>query len=101
MIFFFENFILYDLLPHSAVSAEQRKITSTSLFLVGEIGVNDYLIAALGRNRTVGEVNAFVRRIVAAVRSVVTVSSHAAHSLMSARCSSSKLKRPCIHPNRT
>ena len=56
-------------------SAEQRKITSTSLFLVGEIGVNDYLVAALGRNRTVGEVNTFVPRVVAAVRSVVTVSS--------------------------
>ncbi|TKV93848.1 hypothetical protein SEVIR_9G256100v4 [Setaria viridis] len=51
---------------------EQRKITSTSLFLVGEIGVNDYFIAALGRNRTVGEVKAFVPRIVAAIRSVVT-----------------------------
>ncbi|CAN6299536.1 unnamed protein product [Urochloa humidicola] len=51
---------------------EQRKIMSTSLFLVGEIGVNDYFIAALGRNRTAGDVKAFVTRIVAAVRSVVT-----------------------------
>ncbi|OEL17119.1 GDSL esterase/lipase, partial [Dichanthelium oligosanthes] len=51
---------------------EQRKIMSTSLFLVGEVGVNDYFIAALGRNRTVGEVKTFVPRVVAAVRSVVT-----------------------------
>ncbi|CAN6324065.1 unnamed protein product [Urochloa humidicola] len=51
---------------------EQRKIMSTSLFLVGEIGVNDYFVAALGRNRTAGDVNSFVPRIVAAVRSVVT-----------------------------
>ncbi|CAL4916516.1 unnamed protein product [Urochloa decumbens] len=51
---------------------EQRRITSTSLFLVGEIGVNDYFVAALGRNRTAGDVKSFVPRIVAAVRSVVT-----------------------------
>ncbi|CAN6293680.1 unnamed protein product [Urochloa humidicola] len=51
---------------------EQRKIASTSLFLVGEIGVNDYFIAALGQNRTVGDVKAFAKRIVAAVRSVIT-----------------------------
>jgi phospholipase/lecithinase/hemolysin len=51
---------------------EQRKITSTSLFLVGEIGVNDYFVSALGRNRTVGEVKTFVPRVVAAVGSVIT-----------------------------
>ena len=67
-----------------ARSAEQRKITSTSLFLVGEIGVNDYFVSALGRNRTVGEVNTFVPRVVAAVRSVVTVSSMARRVLCSA-----------------
>nr|CAB3494816.1 unnamed protein product [Digitaria exilis] len=51
---------------------EQRKIMSTSLFLVGEIGVNDYFIAALGRNRTAGDVKTFVPRVLAAVRSVIT-----------------------------
>ncbi|XP_062200489.1 GDSL esterase/lipase At1g28600-like [Phragmites australis] len=50
---------------------EQRKVTATSLFLVGEIGVNDYLIALVG-NRTVGEVKTFVPHIVGAIRSVVT-----------------------------
>nr|CAB3499730.1 unnamed protein product [Digitaria exilis] len=50
----------------------ERKIMSTSLFLVGEIGVNDYFIAALGRNRTAGDVKTFVPRVLAAVRLVIT-----------------------------
>jgi hypothetical protein len=45
-----------------------------SLFLVGEIGVNDYLVA-LGNNTVgAGEMRTFVPHIVAAVRSVLTVS---------------------------
>ncbi|XP_062205830.1 GDSL esterase/lipase At1g28590-like [Phragmites australis] len=49
----------------------QRKITATALFLVGEIGVNDYFIA-LNRNCTVGEVKNFVPHVIGAIRSVVT-----------------------------
>ena len=52
---------------------DQRKITASSLFLVGEIGVNDYLVAFVG-NITVEKVRTFVPHIVGAVRSVVTVS---------------------------
>jgi hypothetical protein len=43
---------------------------ASSLFLVGEIGVNDYLVA-LGSNTTVREVRTFVPHIVTAVRSVL------------------------------
>ncbi|KAL6641164.1 hypothetical protein ACP70R_019345 [Stipagrostis hirtigluma subsp. patula] len=49
----------------------QRKIAATSLFLVGEIGVNDYFVGLVG-NRTVGEVKTFVPHILGAIRSVVT-----------------------------
>ncbi|VAH02823.1 unnamed protein product [Triticum turgidum subsp. durum] len=44
---------------------------ASSLFIVGEIGVNDYLVAFAG-NTTVEEARAFVPHIVGAVRSVVT-----------------------------
>jgi hypothetical protein len=54
--------------------AEQRKTMATSLFLVGEIGVNDYFIG-LNENRTVGEVRTFVPHVVGAIRSVITVRS--------------------------
>lgn len=50
---------------------EQRKTMATSLFLVGEIGVNDYFIG-LNENRTVGEVRTFVPHVVGAIRSVIT-----------------------------
>ncbi|XP_066387190.1 GDSL esterase/lipase At5g45910-like isoform X1 [Miscanthus floridulus] len=53
------------------LGAEQRKTMATSLFLVGEIGVNDYFIG-LNENRTVGEVETFVPHVVGAIRSVVT-----------------------------
>ncbi|XP_066387171.1 GDSL esterase/lipase At1g28590-like isoform X2 [Miscanthus floridulus] len=53
------------------LGAEQRKTMATSLFLVGEIGVNDYFIG-LNENRTVGEVETFVPHVVSAIRSVVT-----------------------------
>ncbi|KAL6883334.1 hypothetical protein ACP4OV_010748 [Aristida adscensionis] len=45
--------------------------TATSLFVVGEIGINDYFIALVG-NRTVGEAKTFVPHIIGAIRSVVT-----------------------------
>ncbi|CAM0902242.1 unnamed protein product [Alopecurus aequalis] len=50
---------------------EHRRIMASSLFIVGEIGVNDYLVA-LGKNNTVREVQTFVPHIVGAVRSVLT-----------------------------
>jgi hypothetical protein len=56
------------------LGAEQRKSMATSLFLAGEIGVNDYFIG-LNENRTVGEVETFVPHVVSAIRSVITVSS--------------------------
>ncbi|TVU30938.1 hypothetical protein EJB05_22593, partial [Eragrostis curvula] len=49
---------------------EQRKVAATSLFIVGEIGINDYLVA-LGGNRTVGEVKTFVPYVVGAIRLLV------------------------------
>ncbi|KAL5231579.1 hypothetical protein ABZP36_030355 [Zizania latifolia] len=48
----------------------RRKIMASSLFLVGEIGVNDYFISLVG-NCTVGEVKTFVPHVVGAIRSVV------------------------------
>ena len=54
--------------------SEQRNVTATSLFVVGEIGVNDYLIGLLG-NRTLSELKTvFLPRIISAIRSAVTVS---------------------------
>uniref|UniRef100_A0ACD5TZ86 Uncharacterized protein n=1 Tax=Avena sativa TaxID=4498 RepID=A0ACD5TZ86_AVESA len=50
---------------------ERRRIMARSLFVVGEIGVNDYLVA-LGNN-TAREARTLVPHIVAAVRSVLTV----------------------------
>ncbi|TVU30942.1 hypothetical protein EJB05_22599, partial [Eragrostis curvula] len=49
---------------------EQRKVAAASLFIVGEIGINDYLIALSG-NLTVGEVKTFVPLVVGTIRSVV------------------------------
>uniref|UniRef100_A0ACD5TYE5 Uncharacterized protein n=1 Tax=Avena sativa TaxID=4498 RepID=A0ACD5TYE5_AVESA len=49
---------------------ERRRIMARSLFVVGEIGVNDYLVA-LGNN-TAREARTLVPHIVAAVRSVLT-----------------------------
>uniref|UniRef100_A0ACD5W3I7 Uncharacterized protein n=1 Tax=Avena sativa TaxID=4498 RepID=A0ACD5W3I7_AVESA len=49
---------------------ERRRITASSLFLLGEIGVNDYLVV-LGNNNTVREARTLVPHIVAAVRSVL------------------------------
>uniref|UniRef100_A0A0E0M7A6 Esterase n=1 Tax=Oryza punctata TaxID=4537 RepID=A0A0E0M7A6_ORYPU len=49
----------------------RRKIMASSLFIVGEIGVNDYLVSLIG-NLTVGEVKtSVVPHIVAAIRSAV------------------------------
>uniref|UniRef100_A0A0D3HD97 GDSL esterase/lipase n=1 Tax=Oryza barthii TaxID=65489 RepID=A0A0D3HD97_9ORYZ len=49
----------------------RRKIMASSLFIVGEIGVNDYLVSLVG-NLTVGEVEtSVVPHIVAAIRSTV------------------------------
>jgi hypothetical protein len=51
--------------------SEQRNVTATSLFVVGEIGVNDYLIGL----RTLSELKTvFLPRIISAIRSAVTVS---------------------------
>jgi hypothetical protein len=51
----------------------RRKIMASSLFIVGEIGVNDYLVSLVG-NLTVGEVEtSVVPHIVAAIRSTVNV----------------------------
>ncbi|CAN6299537.1 unnamed protein product [Urochloa humidicola] len=50
---------------------EQRNITATSLFVVGEIGVNDYLIGLIG-NRTISELKTFIPQIMGAIHSVVT-----------------------------
>lgn len=49
----------------------RTRIMARSLFIVGEIGVNDYLVAFAG-NTTVREARTFVPHIVGAVRSVVT-----------------------------
>uniref|UniRef100_A0A0E0EXC0 Esterase n=1 Tax=Oryza meridionalis TaxID=40149 RepID=A0A0E0EXC0_9ORYZ len=49
----------------------RRKIMASSLVIVGEIGVNDYLVSLIG-NLTVGEVKtSVVPHIVAAIRSTV------------------------------
>jgi len=62
------------LLPSCYMPSEQRNVTATSLFVVGEIGVNDYLIGLLG-NRTLSELKTvFLPRIISAIRSAVTVS---------------------------
>ncbi|CAN6311257.1 unnamed protein product [Urochloa humidicola] len=50
---------------------EQRNITATSLFVVGEIGVNDYLIGLIG-NRTINELKTFTPQIIGAIHSAVT-----------------------------
>uniref|UniRef100_A0ACD5W4U8 Uncharacterized protein n=1 Tax=Avena sativa TaxID=4498 RepID=A0ACD5W4U8_AVESA len=51
---------------------ERRKIMARSMFLVGEIGVNDYIVA-LVVNNTVREARTLVPHIVAAVRSALTL----------------------------
>uniref|UniRef100_A0A0D9XJB5 Esterase n=1 Tax=Leersia perrieri TaxID=77586 RepID=A0A0D9XJB5_9ORYZ len=48
----------------------RKKFMASSLFIVGEIGVNDYFVSLVG-NLTVGEVSTFVPNIVAAIRFVV------------------------------
>lgn len=62
-----------DVVRRVGAEPEQRKSMATSVFLVGEIGVNDYFIG-LNENRTVGEVHTFVPHVVSAIRSVITVS---------------------------
>ncbi|KAL6883333.1 hypothetical protein ACP4OV_010747 [Aristida adscensionis] len=52
-------------------STGQSKTTAASLFIVGEIGINDYFIALVG-NLTVGEAKTFVPHIIGAIRSVLT-----------------------------
>jgi len=51
-------------------------MTATSLFIVGEIGINDYIISGLYRNRTLmSELKTvFLPQIIRAIRSTVTVS---------------------------
>ncbi|KAF7108204.1 hypothetical protein CFC21_108726 [Triticum aestivum] len=60
-----------NVLPLLGSVHNRTRIMATSLFIVGEIGVNDYLVAFAG-NTTVEEARAFVPHIVGAVRSVVT-----------------------------
>ncbi|KAG0549656.1 hypothetical protein BDA96_01G273800 [Sorghum bicolor] len=60
-----------DVVRRVGAEPEQRKSMATSVFLVGEIGVNDYFIG-LNENRTVGEVHTFVPHVVSAIRSVIT-----------------------------
>lgn len=54
---------------------EQRKITESSLFFVGEMGGNDYL-NAIFQNRTLDEAKTFVPGIIDAIRSSLTVRTH-------------------------
>uniref|UniRef100_A0A0D9XJB6 GDSL esterase/lipase n=1 Tax=Leersia perrieri TaxID=77586 RepID=A0A0D9XJB6_9ORYZ len=62
-----------ELLQHLASSSaqEQREITASSLFVVGEMGGNDYLIAFF-QNRTLDEAKTFVPGITDAIRSFLT-----------------------------
>ncbi|GJN40619.1 hypothetical protein PR202_gb29863 [Eleusine coracana subsp. coracana] len=61
-----------NVLQHLGSVEEQRKAVASSLFIVGEIGINDYLVALSG-NRTVTEIeNAFLPRVILAIRSVLT-----------------------------
>uniref|UniRef100_A0A0E0BA25 Esterase n=1 Tax=Oryza glumipatula TaxID=40148 RepID=A0A0E0BA25_9ORYZ len=62
-----------ELLPLLASSCpqEQRKITASSLFFVGEMGGNDYL-NAIFQNRTLDEAKTFVPGIIDAIRSSLT-----------------------------
>uniref|UniRef100_J3N2D7 SGNH hydrolase-type esterase domain-containing protein n=1 Tax=Oryza brachyantha TaxID=4533 RepID=J3N2D7_ORYBR len=50
---------------------ERREITASSLFVVGEMGGNDYLIAVF-QNRTLDEAKTFVPGIIDAIRSSLT-----------------------------
>ncbi|XP_020180857.1 GDSL esterase/lipase At1g28600-like isoform X1 [Aegilops tauschii subsp. strangulata] len=50
---------------------EQRKLTSKSLVMMGEIGINDYLVALMAK-RTGEEVRTFVPHIVGAISSLLT-----------------------------
>ncbi|RLN17347.1 GDSL esterase/lipase [Panicum miliaceum] len=50
---------------------EQRNMTATSLFVVGEIGMNDYLIGLMG-NRTLSELKTFLPQILGAIHSAVS-----------------------------
>ena len=60
--------------------SEQRNITATSLFVVGEIGINDYLIGLMG-NRTLSELKTFLPQILGAIHSAVSVSCRASLSV--------------------
>jgi hypothetical protein len=49
-------------------------MTASSLFVVGEIGINDYLLGLFG-NRTLSELKTvFLPQIIRAIRSTLTVS---------------------------
>ncbi|XP_037457226.1 GDSL esterase/lipase At1g28600-like [Triticum dicoccoides] len=50
---------------------EQRKLTATMLVMMGEMGINDYLVAITGKLSD-GEIRTFVPHIVRAIRDVVT-----------------------------
>ncbi|VAI80205.1 unnamed protein product [Triticum turgidum subsp. durum] len=51
---------------------EQRKLTATMLVMMGEMGINDYLVAITGKLSD-GEIRTFVPHIVRAIRDVVTM----------------------------
>jgi hypothetical protein len=49
-------------------------MTASSMFVVGEIGINDYLLGLFG-NRTLSELKTvFLPQIIRAIRSTLTVS---------------------------
>ena len=52
--------------------AEQRKITSRSVFLVGAIGVNDYFLALMS-NKSIDVAESLVPHIIGTIRSALTV----------------------------
>ncbi|WVZ58792.1 hypothetical protein U9M48_009022, partial [Paspalum notatum var. saurae] len=54
------------------LGTERRNVTASSLFIVGEIGINDYLIGIIG-NRTLAEMKStFLPPIIGAIHSAVT-----------------------------
>ncbi|TVU30943.1 hypothetical protein EJB05_22601, partial [Eragrostis curvula] len=59
-------------LLNNSSAPEQRKITATSFFFVGEMGINDYY-ASLLSNRTVDQTKSLVPHVVGVIRSAITV----------------------------
>ncbi|CAN6283106.1 unnamed protein product [Urochloa humidicola] len=65
----FQNVV--QLLMNSSHIAEQRKIMASSVFYVGEIGVNDYFLA-LSSNSSINLAVSLVPHIIGAIRSALT-----------------------------